>query len=101
MSVPAFVGARQEHEGSQAAAVMGFDQECTSHHFFVFNDGGAIDVSVKVADDTKNRQAIRSHLSHLAAMFASGNFNAPMLVHDSPNVPGTKIMAIRESREGT
>jgi hypothetical protein len=72
---------------------MGFDQERTTHHFWLFKDGGAIDVSVKDAGDTKNREAIRSHLPHIAMMFGSGNFEAPMLVHDSANVPGTKAMA--------
>ena len=47
--------------------------------------------------DAKNRDAIRSHLSHIAMMFGSGDFTAPMLVHDSSNVPGTKIMAERKA----
>ena len=94
-SVPVVV-AGQDHHGSKAESVMGFDQERTAHHFFLFNDGGAIDVSVKEAGDTKNRDAIRSHLPHIATMFGSGNFDAPMLVHDSAIVPGTKVMARRK-----
>ena len=90
------VVAGQDHHGSKAEAVMRFDQERTAHHFFLFNDGGAIDVSVNEAGDTKNRDAIRSHLPHIASMFGSGNFDAPMLVHDSANVPGTKTMASRK-----
>ena len=96
-SVPTVVGARQDHDRSKDSAVMGFEQERTEHHFFLFNDGGAIDVSIEEAGDTKNREAIRSHLPHIAAMFGSGNFDAPMLVHDSANVPGTKIMATRKA----
>ena len=46
--------------------------------------------------DTKNRDAIRSHLPHIATMFGSGNFDAPMLVHDSAKVPGTTVMAARK-----
>jgi hypothetical protein len=34
MLVPVLVAARQDHHGSQATAVMGFDQERTAHHFF-------------------------------------------------------------------
>jgi hypothetical protein len=94
-SVPVIV-AGQDHHGSKAATVMGFDQERTAHHFFLFNDGGAIDVSVKEAGDTKNRDAVRSHLPHLATMFGTGNLDAPMLVHDSATVPGTKVMAARK-----
>jgi hypothetical protein len=29
-------------------------------------------------------------------MFGEGNFEAPMLVHDSKNVPGIKVMAERK-----
>ncbi len=98
-SVTPSVAARQDHHGSgdrRAARVMGFDQERTTHHFSLFTDGGAIEVSVTDATDTKNREAIRSHLPHIAKMFGSGNFDAPMLVHDSAHVPGTRVMATRK-----
>ena len=80
----------------RANSVMGFDQQGTTHRFVLFADGGAIDVSVKDPTDTKNRDAIRSHLPHIAEMFGDGNFDAPMLVHHSANVPGTKVMADRK-----
>ena len=98
--LPVSLAARQDHHVSserRGAMVMGFDQALTSHHFLLFSDGGAIDVSVKDPGDTKNRDAIRSHLSHIAMMFGGGNFDAPMLVHDSANVPGTKVLAERKS----
>jgi hypothetical protein len=76
----------------RGAMVMGFDQDKTTHHFYMYEDGGAIDVSVKDAADVKNRDAIRSHLPHIAMMFGDGNFDAPMMVHDSKNVPGTAAM---------
>jgi hypothetical protein len=76
-------------------SVMGFDQEKTVHHFRLYTDGGAIEVGVLDAADTKNRDAIRSHLPHIAMMFGQGNFDAPMMVHDSADVPGTKAMAAR------
>jgi hypothetical protein len=78
--------------------VMGFDQEATAHHFLLFADGGAIDVGVKNIADSTNMTAIRSHLPHIAMMFEEGNFEAPMLVHDSKQVPGTAVMAARKSR---
>ena len=87
--------ARQEHHG-QGNMVMGFDPARTIHHFLLFNDGGAIDVGVKESADATNRDAIRSHLPHIAMMFAEGDFEAPMLVHDAKNVPGTKLMAQRK-----
>jgi hypothetical protein len=99
LSMPAALGARQDHEApmdKRGATVMGFDQQLTVHHFLLFTDGGAIDVSAKNPSDVTNRDAIRSHLPHIAMMFGSGNFEAPMLVHDSKNVPGTKTMAARK-----
>ena len=98
ISMPVSLAARQDHHGSsdqRGAMVMGFDQATTTHHFLLFNDGGAIEVSVNDSADTKNRDAIRSHLPHMAMMFGKGDFDAPMLVHDSKSVPGTKAMAER------
>ena len=95
LSIPVSPAARQDHHGSvdqREGAVMGFDQARTTHHFVLFSDGGAIDVSAKDPADATNRAAIRSHLPHIAMMFGEGNFDAPMLVHDSKNVPGTKAM---------
>jgi len=53
-------------------------------------------VSVNDPADTRNRDAIRSHLPHIAMMFGGGNFDAPMLVHDSTSVPGTRAMTQRQ-----
>jgi hypothetical protein len=73
---------------ARGARVMGFDQAQTTHHFRLYQDGGAIEVAVKDPADAGNRDAIRRHLPHIAVLFADGRFDAPMLVHDSP-VPGT------------
>lgn len=80
--------AQMNHRGAQ---VMGFDQDKTSHHFFLHDDGGAIDVSVKDAADRTNLDAIRAHLPHIVVMFGEGNFEAPMTVHGT-TVPGTPEM---------
>lgn len=88
-------GAAQDpHAGMHArgAAVMGFDQHKTTHHFYLFEDGGAIDIGVKDRADTVNRDAIRQHLPHLAQLFGSGNFDAPMFIHAEKKVPGTAVM---------
>jgi hypothetical protein len=71
--------------------VMGFSHEKTTHHFELNYDGGAIDVRANDLRDTESRDQIRSHFRHIAEMFASGNFNAPMLVHGVA-VPGTAAM---------
>jgi hypothetical protein len=99
-AMPVSLMARQDHHAStdkRGAMVMGFDQEATAHHFLLFPDGGAIDVTVKDSSDARNRDAIRSHLPHIAMMFGEGNFEAPMLVHDSKNVPGTVVMTARKN----
>ena len=72
--------------------VMGFDHTKTSHHFLLTPSGGSIEVSVKVAADAASRDAIRGHLSHIARMFSEGDFEAPMLIHDTvpPGVPTMK-----------
>jgi len=77
-----------------SAPQMGFDQGKTVHHFRLFDDGGAIDVS---ANDPKELAAVRAHLAHIAAMFGSGDFEAPMLVHDTKDVPGVTVLAERRS----
>jgi hypothetical protein len=99
VAVPLLAAGQDHHVSTdqRAAMVMGFDQARTQHHFLLFTDGGAIDVTVNDAADTKNRDAIRSHLPHIAMMFGDGNFDAPMLVHDSTHVPGTKTMAERKA----
>jgi len=81
----------------RGAHVMGFDQEKTAHHFLLFNDGGAIDIGVKDQGDTASRDAIRSHLPHISMMFSDGTFDAPMLVHDTKNVPGITTLTARKN----
>jgi hypothetical protein len=71
--------------------VMGFSHEKTTHHFRLFKDGGAIEVAANDPKDTDSRDMIRVHLSHIARMFAAGDFNAPMLVH-ATNPPGVPEM---------
>jgi hypothetical protein len=71
---------------------MGFSHDKTTHHFRLYSDGGAIDVTVNDSKDAENLQAIRSHLTHIAVMFSNGDFAIPMLVHDQvpPGVPVMK-----------
>src|SRR5215831_3939699 len=76
--------------------VMGFSHEKTTHHFRMFSDGGAIEVAANDAKDTDSRDQIRMHLSHIAGMFAGGNFNAQMLIHGEvpPGVPTLQRLKI-------
>jgi len=71
---------------------MGFPHDKTTHHFRLYPDGGAIDVTVNDSKDSQNTQAIRSHLTHIVTMFSAGEFSVPMFVHDQmpPGVPVMK-----------
>jgi hypothetical protein len=87
-----------QHLDARGKHVMGFDQQKTAHHFRLYEDGGAIEVGVKDTADAENLKAIRAHLPHIATMFADGQFDAPMLVHDTRNVPGAADLARLKSR---
>ena len=71
--------------------VMGFSHEKTTHHFRLFNDGGAIEAEANDPKDSASRDEIRSHFTHIAKLFAEGDFSAPMLIH-AQNPPGTEGM---------
>ena len=71
--------------------VMGFDHTKTTHHFRLLPDGGAIEITANTVEDSDSRDQIRMHLGHIAQMFATGNFNAPMLIHDQ-TPPGVPVM---------
>ena len=83
-----------EHQAavtSRGDQAMGFSHEKTTHHFRLFKDGGTIEAAVNDAKDTESRDAIRMHLSHIAKMFAAGDFNATMFIHGT-NPPGVPIL---------
>ena len=84
----------QDHHtqmNARGEKAMGFDQEKTTHHFYLYEDGGAIEVTVKDRNDKANLAAIRMHLPHIVKMFAAGDFSSPHFVHEQ-NVPGTEGM---------
>ncbi len=81
----------------RGAHVMGFDQQKTTHHFHLYPDGGAIDVSANDPDDQADIKAARAHLPHIAKLFGEGDFSAPVLVH-ATNVPGTADLARLKDR---
>ena len=70
---------------------MGFDHLKTTHHFRLFTDGGAIEVSANQAKDSASRDKIREHLGHIVRMFSEGNFSIPMFIHDQVP-PGVETM---------
>jgi hypothetical protein len=92
MLAGALMLAQDDHHGAvekRGDHVMGFSHERTTHHFRLYSEGGAIEVTANDPKDTSSRDQIRMHLSHIAGMFAEGNFRAPILIHDQtpPGVP--------------
>jgi hypothetical protein len=83
--------AAMESHGDRA---MGFPHDKTTHHFRLLSDGGTVEVTANDPNDNANTQAIRSHLSHIAKMFAEGDFSGPMFTHDTvpPGVTTMKLM---------
>ena len=71
--------------------VMGFDHTKTTHHFLLQESGGSIEVTANKSEDVESSEQIKMHLKHIAKMFAEGNFNAPMLIHDQ-TPPGVPVM---------
>jgi hypothetical protein len=75
---------------------MGFPHDKTTHHFRMTADGGAIEITVNDPNDKVNTGAIRSHLAHIAMMFANGDFSTPMFIHDQVP-PGTTAMKLMKT----
>jgi len=82
---------RTEDVVKRGEHVMGFSHETTIHHFRLFKDGGEIVVAANDPKDKSSIDQIRAHLGHIAKMFSAGNFNAPMIIHDT-NPPGVATM---------
>lgn len=84
--------AMQERGASPEA--MGVDQYTSAHQFEPLPDGGRIELQREV-EDSAGVQQIRTHLTHIAAAFAQGDFRIPAFVHDRTEVPGTEVMRAR------
>ena len=87
---------RQDGVGQRGDDVMGFSHDLTTHHFHLLKDGGEIVVTANDPKDTASVEQIRMHLNHIGKMFSNGNFNAPMLIHDT-NPPGVATMVRMKS----
>jgi len=82
---------RQDGVVQRGDHVMGFSHDATTHHFHLLKDGGKIVVTANDPNDKASIEQIRKHLAHIVSMFSNGNFNAPMLIHDT-NPPGVATM---------
>jgi hypothetical protein len=83
--------AHHAHVNERGEKVMGFSPEKTTHHFVLKANGGAIEVTANDAQDKESAAKITQHLRHITKKFASGDFTAPMMIHDQ-NPPGVPVM---------
>ena len=60
---------------------MGFDQDKATHHFTLTPKGGTVAVTANDASDATTRDHIRAHLEEIAASFAKGDFEKPLMTH--------------------
>lgn len=76
---------------------MGVPHDKSTHHFRLLSDGGAIELTANDINDMLTRDEIRNHLSHIVQMFANGNFQLPMFIHDTVP-PGIPVMKSKRAR---
>jgi hypothetical protein len=76
---------------------MGFSHEKTTHHFHLLADGGAIEIQGNEPTDTASQEAIRQHLTMIAAKFSQGDFAIPMFIHATVP-PGVQTMKQLKSK---
>ena len=81
----------------RGAAAMGFDQDVTTHHFRLRQDGGAIEVEARAAADTAVRDAVRAHLREIARSFADGDFAKPFATHGEVPPGATEMARLKAS----
>ncbi len=89
-------GPQHPQHADRATHAMGFDQEKTTHHFYLETNGGAIEVTVKDAADRTSLEQVRTHLRHIATAFSEGDFNLPFLVH-ATEPPGVDVLKQRRA----
>ena len=99
LALAAFAAGQHQHAPSQDRAHqgMGFDQQKTTHHFLIEKAGGTIEVTAKDPDDKVSTDEVRTHLRHIASMFADGDFSVPMFVHNTAP-PGVSVMKARRAQ---
>jgi hypothetical protein len=79
----------------RGAAAMGFDQDATTHHFRLYESGGAIEVLANQPADQSTVAQVRAHLKEIAAEFARGDFAKPFATH-AEMPPGVATMQQRQ-----
>jgi len=75
---------------------MGFNQDTTTHHFRLYETGGAIEVAVNHAADETTLDQMRAHLKYIASEFGRGVFAKPYATH-AEVPPGVRTMQERRT----
>jgi hypothetical protein len=79
---------RDLQEKPPSAETTVFDQTTTDYHFYLYEDGGAIEVAVKDRKDVARLGRIRSDLAQIAQKLAAGDFAMPGFIRGE-TVAGT------------
>jgi hypothetical protein len=80
----------------RGAVAMGFDQDKTTHHFKLYETGGAIEVVANDPADEASLGQVRAHLKEIAGEFAVGDFGKPFATH-AEMPPGVRTMQERKN----
>jgi hypothetical protein len=70
---------------------MGFEQDKTTHHFRLYETGGAIELVANDPADKATLGQVRTHLKEIASEFARGEFDKPFATHGEVP-PGVRTM---------
>jgi len=81
VSTPALAQATPPHHPA------GHEMDNTVHHFYLYEDGGAMDLSVKEKTDKAGLETVRMHLTEMAKMLGHGTAEM-MTAHEAHAMPG-------------
>lgn len=91
------VTARQAEVADRGKAVMGFDQEGSTHRFTKNPLGGFEQVVADDPSDTTTIEEIRAHVSAVAKAFSVGDFSSPIAIHGEA-MPGLATLQTAGTR---
>jgi hypothetical protein len=81
---------------SRNSQLLGFDLNKTNQHFYLYKNGGAIDISAKNIDDVGSIAAVRRYLEKQEKDFAKGDIELQKLVY--PELPPS-LLIIRKLKD--
>ncbi len=82
---------------SRNSQLLGFDLTKTNQHFYLYKNGGAIDISAKNIDDVGSIAAVRRYLEKQEKLFAKGDLELQKQVY-SMQVPQS-LLTMRKLKD--